>query len=103
MTSQYGTRNTRKWRRAREIALMGATHCAVCGGPLDFAAPSRSKWAPSVDHIVALAVGGDPFDQSNLRVTHYGCNSSLGASLGNRRRPRVASPVVQRPRRATWW
>jgi 5-methylcytosine-specific restriction endonuclease McrA len=77
-------RSSPRWKRARLVALRGATHCAECLRPLDFDAPPRSRWAPSVDHIRALALGGDPFAPSNLRVVHYGCNARLGAVIGNR-------------------
>src|ERR1700722_8993111 len=70
-------RSSPRWKRARKIALRGATHCSVCRRPLDFDAPPRSRWAPSVDHIRELALGGDPFAQENLRPVHYGCNASL--------------------------
>jgi 5-methylcytosine-specific restriction endonuclease McrA len=84
-------RDTYAWKKARKTALLGATHCQICWEPLDFDAPPRSRWSPSVDHIVALALGGAPFAQSNLRVVHAFCNSSAGATLGNRMRPRAPS------------
>jgi 5-methylcytosine-specific restriction endonuclease McrA len=89
-------RSSRRWKRAREIALRGASHCQICGRPLDFSAPARSKWSPSVDHIIALARGGEPFAQSNLRVLHLGCNSRLGAVMGNRNRGRASGFSVPR-------
>lgn len=95
-----GVRDTAAWRRARTRALRGATHCAECGRELDFAAPPRSRWAPSVDHVRPLALGGEPFAQANLRVLHVGCNARLGGRLGARLRRRVVAPGV---RRADWW
>ena len=100
-------RSSYAWKIARKKALRGATHCAICGRLLDFDAPARSKWAPSVDHVHALVVGGDPFAQTNLRPAHVGCNSSLGAVVGNRRRRRRRDVVrAMRPeieQRARWW
>jgi hypothetical protein len=58
--------------------------CAICGHPLVPDAPPRSRWSSSVDHIMPLELGGSPFDEHNLRVTHLGCNSSAGAAIGNR-------------------
>jgi 5-methylcytosine-specific restriction endonuclease McrA len=53
-----------------------------------FAAYGRACWrcggyANSVDHVVAVVLGGS-HDLSNLRPCCSGCNSSMGASLGNR-------------------
>jgi len=90
-------RSSPKWKRARKIALRGASHCSICGRPLDFHAPARSKWAPSVDHVTPLVSGGAAFDLSNLRVCHYGCNARLGAPLGNRSAKRAV-----RRKRADW-
>ena len=92
-------RDSYAWKQARKRALRGATHCTICGGALDFDAPARSRWSPSVDHIRALALGGAPFDPSNLRVAHYGCNSSRGKGRG--RRSGIAVPALQK--RANWW
>ena len=90
-------RDTYAWKVARRKALRGATHCAICERWLDFAAPPCSRWSPSVDHITPLSLGGAPFDQSNLRVVHYGCNASRG---NGRRGVRAAPPVLVR---ANWW
>jgi 5-methylcytosine-specific restriction endonuclease McrA len=93
-------RDTRRWRRLRLQVLRGATVCAICGRELDFAARPCSRWSPSVDHIVALDRGGAPFDLSNLRATHFGCNASRGVGRG-----RSVRPVLQQqePVRADWW
>jgi 5-methylcytosine-specific restriction endonuclease McrA len=86
------------WEAARKQVLANASGCWLCGKPLDFDAPPRSRWAPSVDHVLPLKAMRhlDPVDQrrlaldpSNLRPCHYGCNSGRGA----RRiaRPRLTS------------
>ncbi|MGO8876379.1 MAG: hypothetical protein ACLQNG_11530 [Acidimicrobiales bacterium] len=84
------------WKRLRKRILDGATHCAICHKPLRFDAPPRSRWSPSVDHIIPLHghVGDDlrrlAHDPNNCRAVHLGCN----ARRGNRQR----SVVVQKPR-----
>lgn len=75
-------RASRRWRRLSAQILAGSTHCWLCHHPLDFGAPPRTRWAPSVDHIQSLEDGGDPFDPQNLRAAHYGCNSAKGARSG---------------------
>ena len=64
--------------------------CELCGAPIDFDAPARSRRAPSVDHVVPRHAGGDllpPLEE--LRLVHVGCN----ARRGNRTR-RGARPIV---------
>jgi hypothetical protein len=76
------------WRRARAQVLKGAQVCELCGGELDFDASPRSRWAPSVDHIIPmreirnydlLTQRRMAVDLSLLRACHYGCNSRRGA------------------------
>ena len=67
-----------RWAALRKqvFARYGRT-CYRCGG-----------FADSVDHIRAVALGGS-HDLSNLRPACSRCNSSTGASLGNKLRPRT--------------
>ena len=88
-------RDTYQWRQTRKRVLRHATHCAICNLPLDFAARPCSRWAPSVDHIVALGRGGEPFASSNLRATHFGCNASRGIGRGRSVRPMLQQEPVR--------
>jgi 5-methylcytosine-specific restriction endonuclease McrA len=58
--------------------------CWRCGG-----------YANSVDHIVPVALGGT-HHLTNLRPACGHCNSSTGASMGNRLRPRRQLTARQR-------
>jgi 5-methylcytosine-specific restriction endonuclease McrA len=78
-------RDTRRWKELRKRLVRDASVCAICRYPLLKGAPARTPYSPSVDHVVPLAFGGAPFDERNLRVTHYGCNSRLGAKQQRRR------------------
>ena len=78
------------WRRVRARVLRGAQACAICGLPLDFDAPPRSRWAPSVDHVLSVkalqGVDGATrerllLDERNCRCVHFGCNARRGAGL----------------------
>jgi len=42
------------------------------------------------DHIVHIAEGGEPFDETNLRVACGPCNSRLGGRLGTLRKALAA-------------
>ena len=81
-----GPRSTARWQRLRAEFLALSTHCAACGRPLLPHLKAPHPLSSTVDHIVPIAAGGDPFDWGNLRAMHYGENASLGASLGNRMR-----------------
>jgi 5-methylcytosine-specific restriction endonuclease McrA len=56
-------------------------------------------YANSVDHIVPVVLGGG-HDLANLRPACSSCNSSTGAALGNRLRPRRPRPLTVAQRRA---
>jgi 5-methylcytosine-specific restriction endonuclease McrA len=81
------------WRRLREatFARWGRA-CWRCGA-----------YATTVDHVVAVVLGGT-HDLSNLRPCCQHCNSSTGASVGNRLRPRrpgrPGRPLTAAQRRA---
>lgn len=75
-----------RWLRKATFARWGHT-CWRCG----------LEGADSVDHVIPVCLGGT-HDLSNLRPAHSRCNSSAGASLGNRLRPR--RPLTGRQRQA---
>ena len=63
---------------ATQVARRDGTTCKWCLGPVDLSlVGSRSKWAPSVDHIVPWALGGTN-DPENLQLMHRVCNSRKG-------------------------
>lgn len=92
-----GVRSSARWQKVRAEVLRDASHCAVCFRALDFNAPARSPRAPSVDHVLPLAHGGEPFERTNLQAVCVSCNSRKGASLGAppRRREPVVTPWPQ--------
>lgn len=103
LMARHPGRSGAEWNRVRAIVLRHATHCAICRGELDFDAPPRSRWAPSVDHILSLAeMRGLPaltqrrlaLDPSNLRPVHYGCNARRGARKATVRRPTVVAAAA---------
>ena len=57
------------WKRLRALVLAQATHCGICGRPGSDTAPLST-----VDHIVPLSQGGEPFALSNLQSAHVRCN-----------------------------
>ena len=77
------------WRRLRAatFARYGRV-CWRCGA-----------YADTVDHVLAVVLGGT-HDLSNLRPACGHCNSSTGAAVGNRLRPRRLRPLTAAQRRA---
>lgn len=66
--------------------------CGRCGHLIDLSLPANHRMAFSAGHIVDLILGGAGIDPANLRPEHRGCNSSAGATLGNRLRARRPRP-----------
>lgn len=88
------------WNRARAVVLVPGCVCHLCGRPLDFEAPARTRWSPSVDHLVPLKTTRrlDPETQKHLatdpaflRPAHFGCNSRRQAQPLSAMRGRRAS------------
>ena len=84
MPKRHPGRGGRDWERARAFVLRNATTCSICNQPIDFSAPPRSRWAPSVDHLIPLKHTRDydmltqrrlALDTSLLAAVHYSCNS----------------------------
>ena len=77
------------WRRLREaVFARDGRACWRCGA-----------YADTIDHVVAVVLGGG-HDLGNLRPACGHCNSSVGAALGNRLRPRRPRPLTAAQRRA---
>lgn len=65
------------WRR---LAKRQGLVCHLCDEPCDpNADPCKDDWAPTVDHIMPIAMGGThTFD--NARIAHRYCNSMRGTA-----------------------
>ena len=98
-------RNTYQYRRARRAMLAQAAaenwSCHRCGLPIDYTLPYRdpntgrvNKGSATADHIHRVIHGGteDTGNPADLAPAHQRCNSSDGATQGNKARP-VRFPV----------
>ena len=70
-----------RWAKVRRRVLRTESVCAECGQLVDKSLPWLDPGAPQVDHVTPVALGGDPFARSNLRLTHRSCNRSKGTGL----------------------
>src|SRR5262245_1603173 len=61
----------RKWRRIGRLQLEREPLCRMCD------AIGVTRAAKDVDHIRAIADGGDPWDFSNLRSLCHECHSRV--------------------------
>jgi 5-methylcytosine-specific restriction enzyme A len=61
----------RRWRRVRLAQLRAEPLCRLCRER------GRAEPAVDVDHIKALADGGEPFDFDNLRSLCHACHSRV--------------------------
>lgn len=88
-SGRRGTRYLKLCAQVRKLRLP----CSLCGHPIDYHAPPRTRWSFSLEHIVSLAHGGALLDPANATAAHFGCNSRRGGST-RRGRPERRVPVV---------
>jgi 5-methylcytosine-specific restriction endonuclease McrA len=68
-TKRGDPRLSRAYRKARIACLQMAGYvCYYCG-----------QDATTADHVIPIAAGGDPIDQSNLVASCVSCNSRKGS------------------------
>lgn len=73
--------STRRWRRLRSAKLAEKPLCEVC--------EKRGRLVPAstVDHIIAIAAGGDPFpDLQGLMSCCWSCHSTKTNARDNPKR-----------------
>ena len=88
---------TPEWKALRRFILdRDGGRCQVQG-------PKCTTFATAVDHIVAIAEGGDFWQPSNLRATCRRCNSVRGAELANRRAARYRNTEARYSTRQSRW
>lgn len=91
---RYDDREYRKLRaavRAKEEA--DDTPCSLCGGKIDWTAPTGDPMEWTYDHEQALANGGDLYGRG--RGAHRRCNSRRGKGKPSR--------VIRRPKTTVDW
>jgi hypothetical protein len=72
-----------QWPKLKAQVYEEESDCRICGRYVDRRYRSPHPMSGSVHHLVDLNLGGDPFDRDNVGLTHYGCNSRLGAQQGH--------------------
>lgn len=76
------SRQASKRRRIRDRFINRARRdgldCAFCSQPINPDAPHLDPGELTIDHIVPLSQGGEPFALSNLAPAHRHCNRQAG-------------------------
>lgn len=67
-----------RYERLKAQVFAEETHCWICQRWVDQALPPRTRWSRSLDHVVPVSRGGDPYARSNARLAHLCCNTSRG-------------------------
>jgi len=93
MSSKGDPRKTARYQRSRARVLASRPPCALCGQEIDWDAPPRTRWAPSADHEIPVALGGA---WGRLRAAHFGCNARRGDGTRN------TEPVPPMPQSRRW-
>jgi 5-methylcytosine-specific restriction enzyme A len=86
--------STRAWQRlsARVLRAWRGQHGNWCPGYQRSAHPAVDL---TVDHVVPLAAGGEPFGIGNCAVLCRSCNSTKGARDADRGSPHAGSALVE--------
>ena len=70
---RYGTQRS-VFEKAKKKILKEQTVCGICGMPVDKKLKYPHPLSACIDHIIPLAKGGHPSDESNLQLSHWTCN-----------------------------
>lgn len=82
-----GDLHTHAYRQLRTKQRNKGLPCWLCGLPIDYHAPPRTRWSFTLDHVIPRSLGGDPLSEANSRSAHYSCNSSRGNGTRAKQRP----------------
>lgn len=70
-----------------DIFLRDGWICGICGEPIDGGLEHPDPMSASLDHILAIALGGE-HTCGNLQAAHLSCNFKKGNKPGLRKRPK---------------
>lgn len=60
-----------------KIAGRDGYRCGLCGSSVDMTIKNPHPWAPTIDHIVPISLGGDD-TRGNVWLAHRVCNLRKG-------------------------
>jgi 5-methylcytosine-specific restriction endonuclease McrA len=65
-----------RWRTIAQKVYDEEELCWLCGRFVNQELPRTHPMSRSADHLIQLQHGGDEYDRSQIRLAHYGCNST---------------------------
>lgn len=80
--------NGHRRRQLRAKVLREEDDCWLCGEPVDKTLPPHQDGSPEVDEVIPIALGGDPLDRTNCRLSHRLCNVRRGQETKKQLRAR---------------
>ncbi|MDJ0003312.1 HNH endonuclease [Rhodococcus fascians] len=108
--SQYTPKSYQYIKWAQEFKKMcgPAPTCHICKLVIDPNAPRNSKGQFTLDHLVPLSRGGDPFELTNCAPAHRGCNGRRGNRFEHDPQPAPRPAIAARfdddtPRTSRCW
>lgn len=105
MVAANAGRKGRPWRAVQAQVYREETHCYLCGGHVDQTIQRtnpRHPHARSVHHLIPPDIRPDlANERTNLRLAHFGCNSSYGRGQYETRPRQHRGPSQQGGHRTT--
>lgn len=70
-----------RWRAIAKQVYDEEELCWLCGRFVNQELPRTHPLSRSADHLIQLQHGGNEHDRANVRLAHYGCNSTRSNRL----------------------
>lgn len=77
----------------KKIILATQSICGICGKPVDKSIKYPDPMSPTIDHIIPVALNGDPVALDNLQLAHRYCNRMKSDKM-----PKLDTKVVEQNR-----
>jgi 5-methylcytosine-specific restriction endonuclease McrA len=91
-----GRGDTRWYKLSARLRKELPPYCWICSEEIDLTLHRNHKKSWTLDHLVPLSAGGDPYDESNLRPAHRDCNSRRGTKAEAEPKKRGPKPKQSR-------
>jgi 5-methylcytosine-specific restriction endonuclease McrA len=95
-----GRGDTRWYKLSARLKKELPPYCWICSEEIDLTLHHTHKKSWTLDHMVPLSKGGDPYDENNLRPAHRDCNSRRGTGDRPEGTPRKRGP---KPKQSRVW
>lgn len=72
-----------QYKANKKIILATKSICGICGKPVDKSIKYPDPMSPTIDHIIPVALNGDPVALENLQLAHRCCNRMKSDKMPN--------------------